>query len=194
MWRVREAADGAELHVDYGQEHGWFIYRRRRADDAVRVVGSEASPTGEVRSLVGNRSAFIRMAENLDPDMSFRVLPNLVMRWLINEECLVYQLVVQRNRDYDMSARVLSSTATFRFRADNGDVWNCRALAWQENNVWTIQFQIRAPDEHAWSNMVYNSIAGHQWMAPEPARVIVPRAVARRLSRAIGFETRDGFW
>jgi hypothetical protein len=203
MWRVHEAADGAELHVDYGHDHGWFVYRHRDADDPVRVVGHEVCPTGEARSLTGNRSEFIRWAPNFDPAMSFRVLPNLVMRWLINGECLVYQLVVQRNNYYDMSSRILASTATCWFRVSSGHQWHCRALALQENNRWAIHFQIRATDEEVWSDMIYNAIPGHQWSAPEPALaphvppivpVIVPVPVARYLSRSIGIETRDGFW
>jgi hypothetical protein len=199
--RVHESADGAELHVDYGHYHGWFIYRRRNAHDPVDVVGSEVSAQ-EARSLTGNRSAFIRRAENLDPEMNFRLLPNLVMRWLVNEECLVFQLVVQRHSYFDMSSRVLASTgtATFRFRVSSGSLWHCRALAAQENNRWIIHFQIRAPDERVWSNLIYNATEGHQWIAPETPLapheppVIVPRAVARQLSRAIGIETSDGFW
>ena len=203
IWRVHEAADGAELHVDYGHDHGWFVYRHRRADDPVRVVGTEVNATGEARALTSNRSAFIRQAENFDPHMSFRVLPNLVMRWLINEEGLVYQLVVQRNSYYDQRARVLASMATCWFQVSSGNVWHCRVLSSQENNQWTIHFQIRAADQEVWSNMIYNAIPGHQWMAPEPALapheppiapVIVPVRVARYLSRAIGIETRDGFW
>ena len=191
MRHVQESLDGNELHVDYIDEHGWFIYRH--VNSVVGAIGSEECPSGQVRFLMGNRSACIRIWKNVDPDMNFVILPNLVMRWLINQECLVYQLVVQRNNYFDMSHRVVPTRAAYRFQLPEGGIMYCRALAWKENDQWTIHFQSRASDESVWSNMVYNRTE-RQWMSGRTPRILVPVAVARRLSRAVGIETRDGFW
>ena len=66
-----------ELQVHYN-EHGWLSYRR----DGDRT---ESALHGDLHVLLPDRrSALMRYAENMDPTMSAKVLPNQVVEWLSN--------------------------------------------------------------------------------------------------------------
>lgn len=176
-----------ELHVEY-REHGWYVYRRFGYGFAY----TETSPSGEERELTENRSQFIRFRD----EEQCTVLPNAVMRWLFHNECLVYQLVVQRQRFESMAGRVVSTVESaggppsFYWEDTHGTHWRARALSWHDRGQWFIRF-----DAFEWrgrfGQLVYSK-ARRCWLLGRDGDV-VPRRIAMRLSKAIGFPTCDGF-
>ena len=194
----------AELHVEY-VEHGWYVYR------AFDIMCTETSPSGEERALTDHRSQFIsRRGEE-----QCTVLPNVVTRWLFYNECLVYQLVAQRYRTENMVGSVVCTYARaggpphFEFQDTYGTDWRVVAKSLPEslhNGVgWYICFAAYsrsspraatdltpgAPSRYI-PGLVYSK-SRRVWLLGRDGDV-VPRRIARQLSMAIGFQTRDGFW
>ena len=192
--RVHEVLDTAsgvpELHVEY-VEHGWYVYRRLGTD----VIGTETSPLGEERVLTDNRSQFIRRHDDMEQNT---VLPNLVARWTIHNECLVFQLVAQRHALESVAARVVSTfndngPQSFGWRA-HGVHWRARALSWHDGVSWVIRFEACSQSgPHCYIPSLVYSRERRAWLLGRDGDV-VPRSIARALSNAIGFQRpRDGF-
>jgi hypothetical protein len=181
-----------ELHVEYC-EHGWYVYRR------FDIMGTETSPSGEERALTDHRSQFIRRRD----EEECTVLPNVVMRWVFYNECLVYQLVVQRYRSENMVGRVVctmelaAGPPSFEWQDRHGFACCARILSWHNGVAWVIRLEAyrrstpRTPGVY-YHDLVY-SRSLRAWLLGRDGDV-VPRHIARQLSRAIGFQTRDGFW
>ena len=182
-----------ELHVEYC-EHGWYVYRR------LDIMGTETSPSGAERALTDHRSQFICRRD----EEQCTVLPNVVMRWVFYNECLVYQLVAQRYRSENMASRVVDTmnTATgahgFGWEDSQGHCCSARALSWRHGGAWIIRFEAYRrsspgrPRPLYIQGLVY-SRSQRAWLLGRDGAA-VPRQIARQLSSAIGFQTRDGFW
>jgi hypothetical protein len=195
--RLEEILDTAsgipELHVEYC-EHGWYVYRRSD------IMGTETSPSGEEWALTDHRSQFIRRRD----EEQCTVLPNVVVRWVFYNECLVYQLVAQRYRSENMASRVVdtmnSATGAHGFGWEDSQGHYCcaRALSWHDGVAWVIRLQGYRRSSPGRSRPLYvhslvYSKSRRAWLLGRDGDV-VPRRIARQLSMAIGFQTRDGFW
>lgn len=183
-----------ELHVEY-LEHGWYVYRRFGNG----YVCTETSPSGEERELADSRSQFIRFRD----EEQCTVLPNAVTRWLFHNECLVYQLVVQRCRYYSMAGQVVSTVEraggppSFRWEDTHGTHWRARALSERDSRGgWLIRFDAyewrSTPQARGRYGQLVYSRDRRRWLLGRDGDV-VPRRIAMRLSNAIGFPTSDGF-
>jgi hypothetical protein len=206
LHEVLDTASGVpELHVEYC-EYGWYVYRR-----PPHILGTETSPLGEERTLVDNRSQFIRRRD----EEQCTVLPNVVMRWVFYNECLVYQLVAQRYHSESMAGHVVCTLTAatrpqFVWQDTHGTDWCARAVSWHDGVAWVIRFDAysrssprsvlcfdparsspQIPARHI-PSLVY-SRSRRAWLLGRDGEA-VPRRIARQLSSAIGFQTRDGFW
>ena len=182
-----------ELHVEY-LEHGWYVYRR------LDIMGTETSPSGEEWALTDHRSQFIRRRD----EEQCTVLPSVVVRWVFYNECLVYQLVAQRYRSENMVGRVvctLTSAAgpqSFEWQDRHGCDWRARAVSMHNSVAWVISFDAFSRSSLGRFRSVYipslvYSASQRAWLLGRDGEA-VPRRIARQLSSAIGFQTRDGFW
>ena len=181
-----------ELHVEY-VEHGWYVYR------CFDIMCTETSPSGEERALTDHRSQFISRRD----EEQCTVLPNVVTRWLFYNECLVYQLVAQRYRTENMAGRVVCTLTSaggpqhFEWQDTYGTDWRVVARSWHNGVAWRIHFDAysrsspRARGRYI-PGLAY-SRSRRAWLLGRDGDV-VPRQIARQLSMAIGFQTRDGFW
>jgi hypothetical protein len=122
---------------------------------------------------------------------------------MIYKECLVYQVVAQKERAENMAGHVVSTftdTTDLRWTDTLGYDWCARAMSWLDvNSVWVICFQCRMSspppqspiaDAAEFTQLVY-SRDRRAWLVGTSE--VVPRRIARKLSKAIGFETTDGF-
>jgi len=191
------ALDIFELHVEYW-EHGWYVYRRHG-----NAGFTEVSPSGEERWLTDNRSQFIRRPG----EEQCTVLPNLVQRWTFHNECLVYQLVAQRSRMQNMSGHVVSTLAgriggagppAFDWQDAHGRHIRARAISWNDGTTWRIIFQAFVRSERGvpgayYAGLTYSRMRRCWLLGHGDDAEAVPQHIARQLSNAIGFRTRDGF-